>query len=843
MNEIQKPKKIKSISLIWILPLIILLFVGWSEYNNFIAQQDKIILLSDDASGLKINVTPLEYKGLNIGKVTDISINKDLKSAVVTLTIDKKAMPLVTKKGNLFWVEKPRVSINKISGLSTIISGYKIKIKPNLETNQTSYKFKLLNNPPLEGTFIKLKTNQNININAPILYKGIKIGEVIDKKFENGFILTAIIYPESTKFINNSSIFIKNPILKIDPKGLNVKIDSLSEVLLGSISVITPKKEKFTKKEFYIYKNKDEVLPKINIDLIIKDNFSIKKNTPIIYHEIQIGAIKKTILKNTQLIAKAYIYDKYKHLLNDNSEFILQKPEVSLNGVKNLKNIIFGNYIYLIPNKGKLTKHTFNVYQYNLNTSNTIVLNLYTDTLHSISKNSKIYYKNIPIGQVLDYYFTPDFKKIKIIIGIKKQYKPLLNNNSMFYDISSKLAEFKNMNININFEGLNPLVNGGIALVTTPNKKLTKKSFKLYHSYQDIEEMKKLKYKGFIKQAYFSNDFKLYKNMNIEYKNQTIGFIKNIKYKDSNQSIASLFIYNKYKNLFNNHSILYKQPAINLKANISGIDIKIDNLTSLLKGSIILTYTPHRYKNLSILPSLQDIKKQDAITIVFNDAEGIKIGSTIEYKGLKVGKVIDIKLKNNKTIIKALVNKEFQTKNTIFYLKKPIISLNEVKNVSSLISLNIGIIKGDGEYTKIFKGYEKKPLKLITPKGKIFKIYANKATQSINSPIYYKNVQIGKIVKIDLTDDATKVVLFAFINKKYLKLIRKNSEFYDISGIDMEFSMFSTHIKTHTFTSIIKGGILVVTPLKYSNEASIVDSFELLDTLPKNWQNISPKIP
>jgi len=819
-----------------ILSILIILTTTYIYQQN--QNKYKITLSAKNANGIKIDDTYLEYKGLKIGKVTNIQIDKDLNSTLITLNIKKEAMPLVTKKGNIFWLEKPKVIIDNIS-FNNFLSEYVIKLKPNLKTNKKTYHFKLSDIPPLKGYLFNLNTDMKLNIKTPILYKEKQIGEIIKKN--NTFSYKAIIYPNFKKLINNSSIFIKTPILKMDPKGLNLKIDSLSEVLLGGINIITPKDTNLSKKEFKLYKNRDEALKKTYINLVFPNNSNIKQNTPIIYNQIKIGAIKKIFLKNTQLIAKAYIYDDYKYLLSDNSEFILQKPKISLTEIKNIKNIIFGDYIYLIPKKGKLTKNNFKVYRYNLNSENTIVLNLYTDSLNSISKNSKIYYKNIPIGQVLDYYFTSNFKQIKIVIGIKKEYKPLINNNSMFYDISSKLIALKNLKLNVNFDGVDPLINGGIALVTTPYKKLNKKDFKLYHSYQDIEELKKLKYKGFIKTAYFSNDFKLSKNMNIEFKNQTVGFIKDIHYKNINNSIATLFIYNKYKNLLSKHSIFYKKPALNIKANLNGINIKIDNLTSLIKGSIVLKNTNYFYKKLQILKSLKEIQKQNSITITFNSIEAINLGASIEYKKVKVGEVIDVKLKDNKTIIKALVNDEFKTKNSIYYLKKPIISLDEVKNITSLISLNIGVIKKDGNYTNKFIGYSTKPLNI---EGKIFKLYTDKATQSINSPIYYKNVQIGKIININLSKDATKVILSALIKNKYLKLIRKNSKFYDISGIDMKFSLFGgTHIKTNTFTSIVKGGILVITPTKYSQKADSNNSFELFENLPENWQKISPKIP
>ena len=81
------------------------------------------------------------------------------------------------------------------------------------------------------------------------------------------------------------------------------------------------------------------------------------------------------------------------------------------------------------------------------------------------------------------------------------------------------------------------------------------------------------------------------------------------------------------------------------------------------------------------------------------------------------------------------------------------------------------------------------------------------------------------------------------IYDKYVKLIRKNSEFYDISGFEMKFSIFSgSKIESNTFTSLLKGGLVVVTPYEYEQIANPNDRFTLNKTLREDWKSISPSI-
>ena len=59
----------------------------------------------------------------------------------------------------------------------------------------------------------------------------------------------------------------------------------------------------------------------------------------------------------------------------------------------------------------------------------------------------------------------------------------------------------------------------------------------------------------------------------------------------------------------------------------------------------------------------------------------------------------------------------------------------------------------------------------------------------------------------------------------------------------MEFSIFSgSKIESNTFTSLIKGGLVVVTPYEYNEIATSNDRFNLNKTLREDWKSISPSI-
>lgn len=868
-----KEKEDKAVSFIWVLPLLILCVLGWVSYESYMKKGTNISIIFKSAEGLKEGATTLEYKGLQLGKVTKIDISDDFENVKVNILVKSKVSEYVASVGSRFWIRKPTISLTKVSGLSTLVDGYKIEIAPKFKTPdefedvKEQYDFIGLDSKPNDellsnGYYISLIANDkdSVEIGTPIFYNKYQIGEVVSKefKFEKVF-LNVYIYDKFNYLVNKSSKFILNEALKVSygPSGLNVEVGSLYSALVGGITVITSKKDdkKIESGEVYtLFEGKDSLEKKEYFHIKFDDVEGIDENTPIIYKGLTVGKLTNLNLTNDVVTSKAFVYEKYKYLLTENTDFFIETTKVSLDGVKNLGNIIKGNFISLRFKEGEhskvfLVKNSKEEESYD----SSLIFTLKSDNLNSITKKSKLYYKNIEIGKVLNYSLTDDLKKINIKILVEEKYKKLIHNHTLFYDMSSKLLELENFNIDINYPGVNPLLNGAIALdEIRRDTKLDKKSFKLYKSYKEVKKIKRLHNDGFTIDTYFDNDFKIKKDMAVVYKNQEIGFVKAIKF-NSKKSNVKLFIYKEYKKYINKTSSFYKKGVLSLDASLNGILFNMDSFSSLLEGSIVLQNNSNMiYDKYTIFASEDEMKdSSNSITIVFNDVEGIhEQFSQLTYKGVKVGKVTKVSLNSKQQVlVRAQIYDDYNSfakKGTIFYLKKPKISLQEVSDIgSAVMAVNIGVIKSKNEiYQTKFSGFDTLPSLNESFYGTIFKVHSKHASSAnVDAPIYYKNVQIGKINKIDLTSDASSVIMDCLIYPKYTKFVRSNSVFYDISGFNMKFSLFSgSQIESNTFTSILKGGLVVVTPYKYNRPANSKDKFLLKKELREDWESISPSI-
>ncbi len=864
-------KEKKSISFVWVLPLIVMAILAWVAYESYSKKGTNISIIFKSAEGLKEGQTPLEYRGLQLGKVTKIEIN-DLNSVKVNVLVNSDVAKYVASEGASFWIRKPTISLTKVSGLGTILSGNKIEISPTIKSIEEfknvkpKYEFIGLDSKPTsildeKGYYVSILSTRAdlVEVETPIFYNKFQIGEIVSKEFKDENVyLKAYIYDRYNHLVNDSSSFVMNKALKVNfgAGGMQVELSSLYSALVGGITVQTPNKsaKKMSKNRYYVlFEKEDELRKKVFLNIKFPTAEGIGKGTSIMYKGIEVGQVKELHLGTDDVIAKAYVYENYKYLLTTNSKLHLEEVEVGLDGIKNLSTVVTGNYISIDYKKGEQA-YFFEIEKaVEVSPSDDLIITLYSKNLNSITKKAKIYFKNIEVGEVLDYSLTNDYKKVKIKALIKNKYRNLINDRTLFYDMSSKLVELENLNLNINYSGLKPLLDGAISIVDIKRgTKSKKRSFTLYNSYKDVEELRKIQTEGSYITAYFDNSFKINENEIINYKNQEIGFVKLVTFNEK-YSKVKIFIYSKYKKYITKRSRFYKKSAVKLDASLSGVLFEVDNFSSLLNGSIELDNNMNKSFSRHMIFSSKDIMKNvsNTLTLKFDNVEGLKTEfSKLVYKGVDIGKVTDISLSlKNKVIVKVQVFKDFEKfarKGTIFYLKKPKISLNEIDNLgSTIMPVDIGVITTENKALKsTFLGLDSVNDIRKSEEGIVLKVVSlHPSSVNEDAPIYYKNVQIGKVNRVDLSHDGKKVLLDALIFNKYKHLVRTDSTFHDISGFKFKFSIFGdSKLETNTFTSILKGGLMVITPYEYNDIASSKDRFILQKELMEGWEEISPSI-
>ena len=229
------------------------------------------------------------------------------------------------------------------------------------------------------------------------------------------------------------------------------------------------------------------------------------------------------------------------------------------------------------------------------------------------------------------------------------------------------------------------------------------------------------------------------------------------------------------------------------------------------------------------------------ITIVFKSAEGLIAGKTeIKYKDVTVGKVETIKLSEDlsQVWVTAAMNPEIAdhlTKDTLFWVVRARVAVGEVSGISTLLSgAYIGMSPGtDGKIVYRFKGQEKPPAISREIEGRQFTLRAEQlGSLDIGSPVYYRQVKVGRVTNVAMAEDGSGVMLEIFIEAPYHDQIRRSSRFYNVSGLDLKIETDGVRLDTPSLASFLVGGISFFTSGDQRNSPTVSDDhvFVLYDS-------------
>jgi paraquat-inducible protein B len=246
------------------------------------------------------------------------------------------------------------------------------------------------------------------------------------------------------------------------------------------------------------------------------------------------------------------------------------------------------------------------------------------------------------------------------------------------------------------------------------------------------------------------------------------------------------------------------EPAMRRRSGPSVVWL-IPLITALIGGWLI-------YKTIS--------EQGPVITVSFKTAEGIEPGTTrVKYKNVDMGVVESLRFTNDYSQVILTLQMEKNAahllrRGTRFWVVRPRLSLREVSGLGTLISgAYIALDPGEGTMQKHFKGLDTPPVLTTEDDGKKVLLMAPRlGSLGIGSPIYYQGILAGEVLGYELGDDLNSVLIHAFINAPYDDLVKGNSRFWNVSGLDVSIDADGIKVRTESLESLMFGGIAFETP-------------------------------
>lgn len=176
-------------SMIWLLPFIAFIIGMGLVYHQWQNRGVHIVIVFENAEGLEAKKTKVKFRNVDIGTVKSVRFSGDGSGIEATVEINRD-MQRFLQADTQFWVVRPRIGSDGISGFGTLLSGAYITVEPG-KSPYYKERFKGLEIPPISsptdaGLKLTLLSNggKSLQEGNPIIYRGFEVGAVETVDFD-----------------------------------------------------------------------------------------------------------------------------------------------------------------------------------------------------------------------------------------------------------------------------------------------------------------------------------------------------------------------------------------------------------------------------------------------------------------------------------------------------------------------------------------------------------------------------------------------------------------------------------------------------------------------------------
>lgn len=306
------PRKPFRPSAIWIIPFVAIILGGWLLLDNYLSQGPRIEVTFQTAEGIKPGETLVKRLSVELGIVEEVFLNEGYSDVTAIIQLFEGTEDLL-RQDTQFWVVRPRIGAEGITGLSTILSGASIELAPGSGTPGIREFTGLEDEPttPLStpGLRVRLVAEQASSLisGSPVLYNGYKVGRVEETvlSVQDGLANHALfidapyhdLVSANTKFWNSSGISFQAGV-----DGISLRTESLESLIAGGVSFglpdgVEPGERIDSEQSFRLYSNYSdigEVEYQFSREYLLLFDSSIRGlavGAPVEYRGLRIGTV------------------------------------------------------------------------------------------------------------------------------------------------------------------------------------------------------------------------------------------------------------------------------------------------------------------------------------------------------------------------------------------------------------------------------------------------------------------------------------------------------------------------------------------------------------------------
>ncbi|EOX4385038.1 intermembrane transport protein PqiB [Citrobacter freundii] len=309
-----KVQKVKNWSPVWIFPIVTALIGAWVLFYHYSHQGPQVTLITTNAEGIEGGKTTIKSRSVDVGIVEIATLTDDLTHVEIKARLNS-GMEKLLHKDSVFWVVKPQVGREGISGLGTLLSGAYIELQPGNKGSKLE-NYQLLDSPPLappdaKGIRVILDSKKagQLSPGDPVLFRGYRVGSVETSTFDaqkRTISYQLFINAPNDRLVTSNVRFWKDSGIAVDltSAGMRVEMGSLSTLFGGGVSFDVPEgleqgEPVAQQSAFNLYDDQKSIQDSLYTDhidylMFFKDSIrGLQPGAPLEFRGIRLGTVSK----------------------------------------------------------------------------------------------------------------------------------------------------------------------------------------------------------------------------------------------------------------------------------------------------------------------------------------------------------------------------------------------------------------------------------------------------------------------------------------------------------------------------------------------------------------------
>ncbi|BAN50587.1 intermembrane transport protein PqiB [Metapseudomonas resinovorans] len=715
---------------------------------------------------------------------------------------------------------------------------------------------------------IRFENGEGIQVGkTQLMYKGIQVGKVVDLHVSDdikGVVATVEVMKEAEPYLSKDTRF-----WLVRPRVSLAGVTGLETLVSGIYIAIDPVKGEPARHYTALAEPPplSDTLPGLHLMLKAERLGSLEQGSPVYYRQIQVGQVKSYQLAEDQRTVeiKVHIEQPYAHLVRKHTRFWNASGlnvTAGLSGVKirteSVLSIMAGGIAFATPEHRQDSPPTdpsipFRLYDGFESAEAGLRVLLRMDDVSGLNPgNTPVMYNGVQVGTLKKLDMDKDFTGATAELTMEPRTEDFLVEGTEFWTVKPSISL-------AGITGIEALVKGNYIAVRFAREGTPTREFKVRPKAPPLNTDAP----GLHLVLTTDHLGSLEVGSPVLFRQMRVGSVQSYQLsRDQQRVVIGIHIEPEFTKLVNESTRFWNSSGITIKGGLSGVEVKSESLQTLLAGGITFTTPDPKAKPVTRprrftlhTDEAEAIVKGTLIEIAVSQAEGLKEGTPIRFKGIDVGEVESVTLNNDLSgvVLKARLTQaadRIARAGTRFWVVGPELGLLRTANLDTLVGgqyLAVQPADKPGAAQTRFTAQAQAPDPAVREQG--LRITLSAPSRGAIKPgvlVSYRDVPVGKVLSYELGKTADRVFIQVLIEPRYAPLVHSGSRFWITSGVGVNASLFKgVKVRTGSLESLVEGGIAFATPNEgqMGNAALNGQTFALHEDVEEEWLTWAPKIP